>query len=149
MAAEDLDEVLGDGQPQAEPARLAGPGPVHLVEPLEDPAPVLWGDAWAPVADADDNLVPELGDDVDGGAGGRELSRIVEQVAHGLGQLGPVRRDLDIGGPFYAHLPVAAEPGEAVVYELAEVEGGHLYGHCAGLDVAELAEVVDDLAHQV
>ena len=53
MAVHDL---LGDGQAQAGAAGLAGAGLVHPVKALEDPAPVLLGNA-----DAEIIMAPPLG----------------------------------------------------------------------------------------
>src|SRR5689334_21784349 len=117
--AQNLDQVLGDGEPKAEAAGLAGPGAVDLVEALEDAAPVLGRDARAAVTHADHDLAfGERGLDVDGGARRRELGGVVEQVAKRLSELGPVRlqdearRDGGVDGP------LDAEPRQSVVDQL-------------------------------
>src|SRR5712692_9654954 len=90
-AAEDLDQLLRDGKPQSEAARLTRPGPLYLVKALEHPAPVLGRDPRPAVPDAHHEVVTgHLRLDVDGGARWREFGRVVEQVVEGLHELGSV-----------------------------------------------------------
>src|SRR4030088_3161845 len=93
-AAKHLDEVLGDGKSQAETTRLAWAGTVHLVEPLEDAAPVLRRDARTTISNAQHELLASgLGLNVDRRAGRRELGGIVQQVAQRLSEFRPICRN--------------------------------------------------------
>ena len=91
-AAQHLDQVFGDGKAQPEPAGFPRASAIHLVEALENAAPVLGRDAGAPVPDAEDDLlVLDLRGDVDGRPGRRELGRVVQEVAKRLRELWAIR----------------------------------------------------------
>ncbi len=111
---------------------------------------MLGGDPGTAVPDAEPHLVAgDLGAHIDGRAGRRELGGVVEQVVEGLDELRPVAGHGQGNGYIGVHGPVDAQPGHALLDQLSEVELRRLHGHRPSLDVAQLAQVVDDLAQEV
>src|SRR5690606_24917411 len=86
-----LDDVAHDGQPEPGAAGLAAAGPIHPVEPLEDPLEVPAGDADAVIPDRHLHHAPVgAGADLHGGLGIGVLHRVLEQVVEGGHELATV-----------------------------------------------------------
>src|SRR5207253_4090393 len=84
-AAVQLDDLLGDGEPQAGPLRPAGEQVVGAVEPLEDPFSVMWPHAGSVVLHLDGDVAPRApGAHADALVLPSVLHRVVQQVEHHL-----------------------------------------------------------------
>src|SRR5690348_10669203 len=86
---------------------------------------------------------------VDRGSGRRELGGVVEQVVQRLDELGPVRLEDEALRDGRVDRTAEAQAGDAVFDQRRQVERRDVGRRQPRLYVAELAEVVDDLAHQV
>src|SRR5690348_15719325 len=86
---------------------------------------------------------------VDRGSRRGELGGVVEKVVEGLDELGPVRLEDEALGDGGVDRTVEAQAGDTVFDQRRQVEGRDVGRGQARLYFAELAEVVDDLAHQV
>src|SRR5919204_3035265 len=91
-------QVFGDCQAEACTGQLAAAGGIDLVEPLEDPVPVL-GRYTGSMVPNRDRYFAESGPraHLDLRTGGRELGGIVQEVADPLGEFAPVGGDLEGG----------------------------------------------------
>ena len=158
VAAEGVDELPDDGQPEAGATVAAGGGRVGLGERVEEPALRGGRDARAGVLhdDLDDVLVgPSLGEvdgDVDRAAVG-ELHRVRPEVgqdllpAHGVAT--DVRRDPGRHGePEVQALPAGLGPEQPdrPLDDRAHLEVDQLELELAGLDLGQVEDVVDDAA---
>src|ERR1700681_4090016 len=149
-AAKDLYQVLRNRKTQPETPSLPWTGAIHLIEPLEHPAPVFGGDSGAVVPNADADLAAgDLGVNVDRSANGREFGGVVKQVVERLNQFRPVGCDSQWRGHVGVHGPVNAHTRHTLAHQLPEVKRCPLDRHRFGLDVTELPEVVDDFRQKV
>ena len=153
-AVVDVDQVLDDGQPDAEPGEaLAGAG-LLLAEALEDLRQEFRADAAAAVGDGDFVLIAVGARiHVDAPAGGRELDRVGEQVPDHLLQARIVRHhvrfaivDLQctIRTPF--RLRLRADDFHRGFDGARRRNGVHLDAHLAEADAGEIQQVFDEMA---
>ena len=150
-AAVHLDELLDDGEPQAEPAMPPGGGGVGLAEAVEDLGEELGPDADAGVDDADlDVRVDPLQEDLDPAALGRELDGVGEEVpddlleAGGVAGDGPGERVEDLVDADALGLGRRHDGGEGGLDDVGEVEPLDVEAELAGDDAGDVEEVIDD-----
>lgn len=145
-----LDEVAGDGQPDAATAAGASAGTIYAIEAVEDMGQVLGGDAGAVVAyghryERPVAVCPHL----DMAAGRRVLQRVAEDVREDLAdaiwicadrrhigrEFGP-QRDLLV-------FELGPHPRKGCLHELAHTDRSGLDRDLAGLDTGQLLQVGD------
>ena len=151
-AAVHLDELLDDGEPQAQaavPPRRAGVG---LAEAVEDVREELGLDAHAGVDDADlDVRVDPLQEHLHLAALGRELHGVGEQVPDDLLEPGEVAGDG--AGERIEHLVDADalgvgrrhDGGEGGLDDLGELQPLDVEAEVAGDDAGDVEQVLDEL----
>jgi hypothetical protein len=143
--------LSGQRQPQPEPALRARQGPLALDERLEDLRQERRGDPYPCVAHGDGGAIT-VGAEREGdlAAAGRELGRVVEQVADHLRD----PRDVDVrqhpgvgerrpeGDPAFVHQEseVLRGPG----HHLAQVDGRAPQLDLSASDARHVEQVVDD-----
>src|SRR5689334_13787662 len=151
--AVELRDVLDDREAETRARALLRPRAVHLVEALEDLVPSGARDAGPGILHREAGparLAPHADDDRR--ARGRELDRIVDQVARELSEPPPVAERGRRAVADDLHVDVLLARGPVQVLgdlreELAQADLLALERHRAALDLREVHQVVDQLAH--